>query len=115
MENRIGNLFLELPGLDFFENLESTVSDDVFFETLAITLKNEALSFQSSFYRSKNAEKKNLRDQIKLLKQDYLTNKDLIFDYESRLTTIIDLELKEELSSIKNFERLNDEKITPYF
>jgi len=29
--------------------------------------------------------------------------------------TIIDLELKEELSSIKNFERLNDEKITPYF
>jgi hypothetical protein len=115
MENRIGNLFLELPGLDFFENLESTVTDDVFFETLAITLKNEALSFQSSFYRSKNAEKKNLRDQIKLLKQDYLTNKDLIFDYESRLTTIIDLELKEELSSIKNFERLNDEKITPYF
>ena len=49
------------------------------------------------------------------MKQDYSTNEDLIFDYESRLTTIIDLELKEELSSIKNFERLNDEKITPYF
>ncbi len=115
MENRIQNLFIELPGLAFFENLESTVSADVFFEILAITLKNEALSFQSSFYRNKNAEKKNLRDQIQVLKKDYISNKDLIFDYESRLTTIIDLELKEELSSIKNYERLNDEKITPYF
>jgi hypothetical protein len=78
-------------------------------------LKNEALSFQSNFYKNKNATKKNLRDQIKDLKLDYNTNKNLIFDLESRLTTIIDLELKDELSTVKNFERLNDEKITPYF
>ncbi len=115
MENRIANLFLELPGLEFFENLDLTTDSDMFFETLAITLKNEALSFQSSFYKNKNAAKKNLREQIQHLKQDYALNKDIIFDLESRLTTIIDLELKEELASIKNFERLNDERITPYF
>jgi hypothetical protein len=115
MENRIANLFLELPGLEFFENLDLTTDSDMFFETLAITLKNEALSFQSSFYKNKNAAKKNLREQIQHLKQDYALNKDSIFDLESRLTTIIDLELKEELASKKNFERLNDEKITPYF
>ncbi len=49
------------------------------------------------------------------MKQDYTANKNLIFDLESRLNTIIDLELKDELSTVKNFERLNDEKITPYF
>jgi len=31
------------------------------------------------------------------------------------LTTIVDLEQREELANIKNFERLNDGKITPFF
>jgi hypothetical protein len=115
IENRVQNIFLEIPGVEFFENLDLTADADIFFETLVITLKNEALSFQSNFYKNKNATKKNLRDQIKDLKLDYNTNKNLIFDLESRLTTIIDLELKDELSTVKNFERLNDEKITPYF
>jgi hypothetical protein len=56
-----------------------------------------------------------MAQQIQTLKQNYIQNADLIFDLESRLCTIIDLELKEELALIKNFERLNDEKITPYF
>jgi hypothetical protein len=47
-----------MPGMDFFENLTLTAEADVFFETLAITLKNEALSFQSAFYKNKNATKK---------------------------------------------------------
>jgi len=65
MENRIQNLFLETPNLEFFENLELTSRPDIFFETLAICLKNEALSFQSHFYKIKNATKKNIREQIK--------------------------------------------------
>jgi hypothetical protein len=73
------------------------------------------LSFQSHFYQNKNAQKKSLRDRIQDLKLDYNVNKDQIFNLECQLSTIIDLELKDELSLIKNFERLNDEKITPYF
>jgi len=58
IENRIQNIFLEMPGMDFFENLALTADADIFFETLAITLKNEALSFQAAFYKNKNATKK---------------------------------------------------------
>jgi hypothetical protein len=115
IETRINDLFRELPNLQYFENLQLEPEHDVFFETLAICLKNQALSFQSSFYKIKNMQKKSMAEQIQTLKQNYTQNADLIFDLESRLCTIIDLELKEELALIKNFERLNDEKITPYF
>jgi hypothetical protein len=115
IEERIENLFLQIPNLEFFENLDLTAQPDIFFETLSIALTNEALSFQSHFYNSKNATKKQLRDQIKEFKQEYDQNKNLIFDLELQLSTIVELELKDELSTIKNFERLNDEKITPYF
>jgi exonuclease III len=103
MEEKIENLFLQIPNLEFFENLDLTAQPDIFFETLSIALKNEALSFQSHFYNSKNATKKQLRDQIKELKQDYDQNKNLIFDLELQLSTIVELELKDELSTIKNF------------
>ena len=43
METRILNLFRELPSLEYFENLILEPSHDVFFETLAICLKNHAL------------------------------------------------------------------------
>jgi hypothetical protein len=58
MERRISDTFAELPSLQYFEGLRIEPDYDIFFETLAITLKNQALSFQSSFYKAKN-EKKN--------------------------------------------------------
>jgi len=104
-----------LPNLDFFEHLELDCELDVFFETLAFILKNAALSFQSSFFKIKNQRKNRIRKDIKLLKENYANNSNEIFEKESELSNLIDIELKEELSLIKNFERLNDEKITPYF
>jgi hypothetical protein len=103
IETRINDLFRELPNLQYFENLQLEPEHDVFFETLAICLKNQALSFQSSFYKIKNMQKKSMAEQIQTLKQNYTQNADLIFDLESRLCTIIDLELKEELALIKKF------------
>ena len=38
-----------------------------------------------------------------------------ILEKERKLSQIIELELKTELSNIRNFERLTDEKLTPYF
>ncbi len=104
-----------LPGLDFFKELPLECSDVVFFETLAMILKNATLSFQSSFYKTKNCQKNRIRNELKNLKEEYVVNSNSIFEKEMLLSDINELELKEELSLIKNFERLNDEKITPYF
>jgi hypothetical protein len=104
-----------LPDLEFFENLALDCDDDVFFEIFVIILKNASLSFQSNFYRTKNRQKNRIRSEILILKENFNANCDEIFEKELQLSEIIELELKEELSQIKNFERLNDEKITPYF
>jgi hypothetical protein len=56
-----------------------------------------------------------MTEQIQNLKQRYEENSDRIFELEQRLSTLVELELKDELALVKNFERLNDEKITPYF
>jgi hypothetical protein len=78
-------------------------------------LKKSGAFISVLLLQNKKYAKKTMAQQIQTLKQNYIQNADLIFDLESRLCTIIDLELKEELALIKNFERLNDEKITPYF
>jgi hypothetical protein len=104
-----------LPSLEFFEGLELECPLDVFFETFAIVLKNATLSFQSNFFKSKNLQKNKIRTEIKDLKENYSANCDLIFEKERQLSNIVEIELKEELALVKNFERLNDERITPYF
>ena len=91
----------QLPQIEYFENLELTCSLDVFFETLAFTLKNAALSFQSSFFKIKNQQKTRLKTEIKTLKIDYVNNCNLSFEKETQLSNIVDLELREELSMIK--------------
>jgi hypothetical protein len=49
------------------------------------------------------------------LKKSYTENQEDIFRLEARLSKIVDGELRDELSLHRNFEKLNDEKITPYF
>jgi hypothetical protein len=92
-----------LPNLEFFEHLELECELDVFFETLPFILKNAALSFQSSFFKTKNQCKNRIRKEIKLLKENYANNSKEIFEKESELSNLIDIELKEELSLIKKF------------
>jgi len=92
-----------LPNLEFFEHLELECELDVFFETLPFILKNAALSFQSSFFKTKNQCKNIIRKEINLLKENYANNSNKIFEKESELSNLIDIELKEELSLIKKF------------
>ncbi len=49
------------------------------------------------------------------MKENYSENCNLIFEKEQQLSNIVEIELKEELSLVKKFERLNDERITPSF
>jgi hypothetical protein len=104
-----------LPRIDYFESLDLTCDDKSFFETLIMSVKNVTLSAQHNYYKIKTISKDTLKKRIKHLKQNFVLNQDEIFALEGRLSNIVDTELREELSLLKNFERLNDEKITPYF
>jgi hypothetical protein len=47
------------------------------------------------------------------LKKNYQVNMRRIFDLENEISNIQENELRTELENYKNFERLNNEKITP--
>ena len=105
----------DLPDLNFFENLELQCNKATFFETLSSNVKNITLGHQAWVFKSKNKTKVSLAGRIKTLKQNFRDNTHEILALERRLSALIESELCSELIKIKNFERLNNEKITPYF
>jgi Reverse transcriptase (RNA-dependent DNA polymerase) len=118
IEQLVGSAFdiaETIPDLNYFENIPLLVPPDIFFEGLILSVKNEILSKQATIYKIKNFRKKILRDRIWQLKQNYSQNFDEISRQENILNTIIEEELRVELSKYKIFERLNQEKITPHF
>jgi exonuclease III len=104
-----------LPHIDYLESLALTCDNKSFFETLVMSVKNVTLSTQQFFYKIKNKTKDTIKKQLKTLKQNYIGNQGDIFRLEARLSRIVDSELGEEINLNRNFEKLNDEKITPYF
>jgi hypothetical protein len=109
------DLFEQLPRLDFFEQLVLSCNSVSFFETLIMSIKNVTLSQQHFFHKAKNSKKNNLQKSISELKREYITNQVTIFELENTLTELIEGDLRDELRLMRNFEQLNDEKITPYF
>jgi hypothetical protein len=104
-----------LPPLSYFENLPLAVAPDVFFEELILSVKNEVLSKQATIFKIKKYRKSLLVKRIGDLKKDVLANHAEIFRQELVLNNLIESELRAELLTYKKFERLNQEKITPYF
>jgi exonuclease III len=97
------------------ENIQLNCDPDVFFETLMLNLKNEVISHQS-FMRKKKFEKiENLKKEIIILKDNYILNENLILEKELLLNNMVDIEMRQQLSRHKNFELINDEKMTPRF
>jgi hypothetical protein len=95
----------------FTDNLE----DDIFMETLVNNLKNDCVSYQTFISRTiKNTISSSIR-QLDDLKQDHRTNQDAIFELEKKLNRIQDRKMRSKLEGSKNFEILNNEKITPNF
>jgi exonuclease III len=115
LRNEVVQLLEGLPRIDYFESLDLTCDDKSFFETLIMSVKNVTLSAQHAYYKIKTISKETLKKRIRFLKQNFVPNQDEIFALEVRLSNLVDTELREELSLLKNFERLNYEKITPYF
>jgi hypothetical protein len=107
------DIFETLPNLEFFLNLTLACDDDFFFEGLISIVRNSTLSVQSDLFKYKNNHKNFLKNRLESLKKDFLQNSREIFELESELTMITEIELKDELASYKIFDRLNTEKITP--
>ena len=107
--------FEDFPPLEFFENLPSNVHPDILFQTLNSCIKNRVLSHQSFFFKKKTARRRELTNRISNLKTNFNQNTVTILEAERLLSTVIESDLKAELALYKNFECLNDEKITPSF
>jgi hypothetical protein len=108
-------IFETLPELEIFENLPRTGSDEFFFEGLVSIVRIAVLSLQSSIHKEKNKHISNLKTELINLKENYLTNFLQISEIERTLSAANEQDLKEELDNYKIFDRLNNEKITPYF
>jgi hypothetical protein len=80
-----------------------------------MAVKNTSLSHQHNFFKIKNAKRISLEKKISELRKDFNANSGEIFRTERELNNIIELDLREEIVKMKNFERLSNEKITPYF
>jgi hypothetical protein len=104
-----------LPTLEFFEGLDLLPEPDTFFEGLVLAVKNEVLSKQASIFKIKKFRRTLLTDRIRALKENAIENYAEISRQEAILNDIIESELRDELLCYSKFERLNNEKITPYF
>ena len=105
----------ELPNLNFFETLELNCNPCTFFEVLVMNIKNSALAHQAHFYKIKKQKVESMSKVLSELKRNYQTNSREILIIERNLALTIENELKTELKHMRKFEKLNNEKITPYF
>jgi hypothetical protein len=108
-------IFDTLPDLAFFESLPRSGTDDFFFEGLISMVRTAVLSLQSGIHLEKNKRVKNLSVELINLKKDYAANFFRIQEIERTLSELSEQKLRSELENYKIFDRLNSEKITPYF
>jgi hypothetical protein len=80
-----------------------------------MAIKNSSLSHPHYFFKIKNAKRVNLEKKISELRTNFNANSGEIFRTERDLNNLIELDLREEIVKMKNFEKLSNEKITPYF
>jgi hypothetical protein len=109
---QVEELFSTLPGLSFFEELERPeyCNDALFFDTLVHCVRNSALLQQKKIFNIKANRKNALISRIKTLKENYNINSREIHIAERLLNTLIENELKLEITQNKKFEVLKTRK-----
>ncbi len=115
IRNQIAETLDILPTPEFLNSLNLSCTRDVFLEILIMSIKNSCLAYQHNLFKIKNMQKSRLGKKIDNLKLDFNANAGEILRTERELDRIIELELREEVVKMQKFERLNNEKITPYF
>jgi exonuclease III len=108
-------ILINLLDITSLENGHLTCSPSAFMETLLLNIKNEVISHQA-FIRKKKFEKIAwLKKELFNLKKNFEINKNDIFRHENTLNTLVDSELRKELSNYSTYDILNSEKMTPRF
>jgi hypothetical protein len=115
LRDNINNLLANLPTVDTSETYEVSCDRDVFLEILIMAIKNSSLSHQHNFFKIKNARKLSLEKRLTALKLDFNANSGEILRTERELNNVTEQDLRDEIKKMKQFEKLNNEKITPYF
>jgi hypothetical protein len=113
--SEVEDMLETFPDPEFFEQITKSCEDDIFFEILTMTVKNGVLAEQKSIFDKKNASKSKLRLRLLELKKDYVTNSTEIFRLESKLYSLVESEIREEVANMNIFDRLTSEKMTPHF
>jgi hypothetical protein len=78
----IDNIFNRLPSLEDIEAMALCCDAKSFFETLIMSTTKIALSFQHSFYKTRNSKKVSLIRRPRILKEDFARNQHNIFELE---------------------------------
>jgi hypothetical protein len=101
--------------VDVLQDMPLSSDNDVFMEILIMSMKNSSLNHQHDFFKIKNAKKKALSNKLEQLNTNFHANVGEILRTERELNRVVEDDMREEIFKMRNFENLNDEKITPYF
>ena len=92
-----------------------TVDDDLFFDVLVNTIRNDVISYQTFVDKHLAANRVAQLKKLELLKKDYGANILKITELESKINLEISAQLKKQIQNNLAFDILNGEKITPLF
>ncbi len=115
LRNSIQNNLNTLPSIELLQNFELNCPRDTFLEILIIAVKTSSLAHQHDFFKIRNAKRKLHEKKIINLKKDFNANAGKILRCERDLNKVTEDEMREEVLKMQDFEKLNNEKITPYF
>ncbi len=115
LHNSIKNNLETLPALEELQTLELNCAHDTFLEILIMAIKNSSLAHQHDFFKIRNTKRKKLELKIQDLRSNFTANTGEILRCERDLNRVVEDEMREEILKMRDFEKLNDEKITPYF
>jgi hypothetical protein len=115
IRENINALLANLPSIEILGNLRLSCDSDVFMEVLIMSIKNACLAYQHDFFKIRNVNRDRLEKKLDRLKGDFNAHSREILRTERELNRIIETGLRAEVEKRGKFERLNNEKITPYF
>jgi len=108
-------LILNLINIEELQLRPLLHSDDVFFDVLLISIKNEVSSYQNFASKVKKKIKNDLIEQINNCKNTAPLNSTELSNLEGKLNAICENELKIELEKSPVFDHLHNEKLSPVF
>ena len=91
------------------------LEDDLFMETLVNNIKNECIGYQAFISRTVKNSMAQMFATLEDLKLNFQQNSTAIFELERKLDQVQDCKLRSKLENTRNFELINNEKMTPNF